>query len=300
MQNYDNNDLASDRQISYMKTLGYTGSTKITRGEADAWIKSRTGQQQATPAPNPSMENYDPVNGVYLETPTEVPAPHVQSFVTAPKVNVTDPERAKLNTLFQMAKIYAASTIVPQCYRNNEGNCFIAIQMASRMGADPFQVMQNLYVIQGNPSWSSKFIISCINQSRRFKTNLAYKVGGSAATGDLWCTAYAVGFDGELYEGPKVTWEMVQSEGWANKNGSKWKTMPEIMIRYRAASFFGKLYCPDLLLGIMSTEEAREVIDAEYTETDERKYDNTADVNKAQRASVATTEVDNDLSALGI
>ncbi len=32
--------------------------------------------------------------------------------------------------------------------------------------------------------------------------------------------------------------------------------MPEVMIRYRAASFFGRLHCSELLLGIYSADEA--------------------------------------------
>ena len=37
--------------------------------------------------------------------------------------------------------------------------------------------------------------------------------------------------------------------------------MPETMLRYRAASFFGKLYAPELLMGIASAEEMQDTID---------------------------------------
>jgi hypothetical protein len=59
--------------------------------------------------------------------------------------------------------------------------------------------------------------------------------------------------------------KMAKAEGWLNKNGSKWQTMPEVMIRYRAASFFGRLNCPDMIMGIYSKEEAIELTDDEYT-----------------------------------
>ena len=39
------------------------------------------------------------------------------------------------------------------------------------------------------------------------------------------------------------------------KNGSKWQTMPELMLRYRAATFFGRLYAPDILMGMRSDVE---------------------------------------------
>ena len=52
---------------------------------------------------------------------------------------------------------------------------------------------------------------------------------------------------------------MAKKEGWATKSGSKWATMPELMIRYRAAAFWGRLYASDLLLGLQTQEEAIDV-----------------------------------------
>ena len=65
----------------------------------------------------------------------------------------------KFEAMQRMAKMYCSSTIVPEIYRgeNNIGNCVIAIDMAMRMEANPLMIMQNLYVVKGNPSWSSKF-----------------------------------------------------------------------------------------------------------------------------------------------
>jgi len=53
---------------------------------------------------------------------------------------------------------------------------------------------------------------------------------------------------------------MAAAEGWATKAGSKWKTMPELMLRYRAAAFFGRLYAPDILMGMQTAEEAVDVV----------------------------------------
>lgn len=54
--------------------------------------------------------------------------------------------------------------------------------------------------------------------------------------------------------------EMAVKEGWYGKNGSKWQTMPEQMLRYRAASFFGRVYAPELLMGLRSAEEEQDRI----------------------------------------
>ncbi len=66
---------------------------------------------------------------------------------------------------------------------------------------------------------------------------------------------------GETLEGPVVTMDMAKAEGWLDKAGSKWKTMPELMMRYRAAAFFGRLYAPEITMGMHSTEE---VIDIQH------------------------------------
>lgn len=48
------------------------------------------------------------------------------------------------------------------------------------------------------------------------------------------------------------------------ENGSKWKTMPQLMLRYRAASFFSSLNCPELTMGIYTKEEIEDGDFKEY------------------------------------
>ena len=52
---------------------------------------------------------------------------------------------------------------------------------------------------------------------------------------------------------------MAKDEGWLDKSGSKWKTMPRQMMMYRAASFFARAHCPEVLLGIQTVEEVQDV-----------------------------------------
>lgn len=85
------------------------------------------------------------------------------------------------------ATLLAASTIVPvqYCYlvqkkdkygkvtseKTNtaaQSNCVIALNMAQRMGADPLMIMQNLYIVEGRPAWSSQFIIASINACGKY------------------------------------------------------------------------------------------------------------------------------------
>lgn len=190
------------------------------------------------------------------------------------------------------AKLLITSTLVPAAYRANDekkgtnnpnalANCVVALNMAQRMNADPLMVMQNLYVVEGRPSWSSQWIIAAINGCGRFsplrfdikplgEKSVPYistywenkEKKTKTATEkiqDKVCVAWAIEKGtGERIESPPVTIEMAVLEGWYSKNGSKWKTMDEVMLRYRTASFFGKLYAPELLMGLQTVEELQD------------------------------------------
>jgi hypothetical protein len=158
----------------------------------------------------------------------------------------------------RQAKALSASDLVPQQYKNNVANTLVALEIANRIGASPLMVMQNLNIIHGRPSWGSSFIIAAINGSGKF-TALRF-VGDLAKGIKAVCQEKATG---ELLEGPTVTMDMAKAEGWLDKAGSKWKTMPELMMRYRAAAFFGRLYAPEITMGMHSTEE---VVDIQYEE----------------------------------
>ena len=171
----------------------------------------------------------------------------------------------------RMAKVLVTSKLVPKEFQNNLPDCMIALEMANRMGANPIAVMQNLYIVHGKPSWSAQFIVAAINQSGRFKTTLMYEINGE---GDgKGCIAYAFDFEGNRVDSPKVTIKMAKDEGWYSKNGSKWQTMEDLMLRYRAATFFGRLYTPDLLMGMQTKEELDDVIDVKIDEPESPKVD---------------------------
>ena len=161
----------------------------------------------------------------------------------------------------RIAKSLASSTLVPQQFQGQQGyaNCLVALEIAGRMNLSPLQVMQNLHIIHGRPSWSSQFIIALINGCGRFEP-LQYRVTGKGDDLACQCVAKEISTGSDL-EGPTVTMAMAKAEGWATKSGSKWRTMPDLMIRYRAAAMWGRLYIPDLLVGISHSQE--EVMDIE-------------------------------------
>tara|TARA_R100000231_G_C5320853_1_gene163379 strand:+ start:732 stop:1403 length:672 start_codon:yes stop_codon:yes gene_type:complete len=194
----------------------------------------------------------------------------------------------------RIAASLAESALVPPSFQGQKGlpNCILAIEIANRMGMSPFQVMQNLNIIQGKPSWSSQFIIGLIQGSNRFD-GFTYN-----ETADSCQCLAVVKTTGEQVSGARITMDMARREGWT-KN-SKWQSMPEVMLRYRAASSFGKFHIPDLILGIQSVEE-NEVIEADVEvvqETAESKLEqiNSTFMSKTEVEQVpeVTTDVKDD------
>jgi rubrerythrin len=161
--------------------------------------------------------------------------------------------------LQRQAKLLASSELVPKEFQGKIANCVIALEMANRIGASPMAVLQNLYIVHGKPSWSSQFIIAALNSTGGFSP-LRFAITGE---GDQkTCVAWAIEREtGERLESPPVSIQMAKDEGWLSRSGSKWKTMPELMLRYRSATFFGRLYAPQILMGMRTEEEARDIID---------------------------------------
>ena len=163
----------------------------------------------------------------------------------------------------RQAKSLCESDLVPKSYQGQKGlpNCLVAIEMSKRMKLSPLTVMQNLNVIHGTPTWSAQFITSQILGCGRF-TNFDYLVKGEGDTLEVQCVAKRLE-DQKLVKGTTVSMRMARIEGWTRN--SKYQSMPELMLRNRAATFFGRQYIPDLLLGVQTSEEVVDIQPVDVT-----------------------------------
>jgi hypothetical protein len=171
--------------------------------------------------------------------------------------------REQDNYLYKQAKIYSSSDIVPTTYRGNVSNCFVACQIANRMNLEITFVMQNLWVVQGRPSWAGQACKAMIDGCGRFKSS-EYVFIGEPDRPSWGCYLQALNIStGKMVKGTPVTMQMATNEGWLSKNGSKWKTMPEQMMKYRAAAFFARSECPEILMGFQTADEVEDTQGAE-------------------------------------
>lgn len=237
----------------------------------------------------------------------------VQTTTTNPAFNFFDP--VQFDTMQRVCSFFASSDLVPDNYKAQLkpfpagadentmnaikaentaiktkaiANCMIAVEVASRIGASPLMVMQNMAVIYGRPSWSSKFLIATVNSCGRFEP-LQFRFTDKGALGmvdytdyvwnptkrckepvtkqfdgkkihDIECVAFTTkrGSDGVLESSP-VSVRLAIQEGWYTKNGSKWQTMTKQMLMYRAASMWTNAYAPELSMGMRTVEEQQDI-----------------------------------------
>lgn len=184
----------------------------------------------------------------------------IEAKPTAISANVWADKDA-FNQMLRVSQMLSQSSIVPQNYQGKPQDCFIAVELASRMNTSPVFIMQNLYVVKGKPSWAGQACMAIINACGKFG-NVKHVYTGEKGTDSRGCYVTAVRLsDGEIVNGTEITLAMAKAEGWTSN--SKWRNMPEQMLGYRAASFFAKMHCPEALMGLQTYDE---VIDADQRE----------------------------------
>lgn len=252
--------------------------------------------------------------------------------------NFFDP--VQFETMQRVCNMFAKSELVPDMYKVTDknpidkaiANCMIAVEMAQRIGASPLMIMQNMVIIYGRPSWSSKFLVATVNTCGRFnplqyrftekgmigkvdyteyekvwdKTMWngkgGYKNNAKIATFDgtkimdIECVAFttAKGSDKVLESSP-VSIRLAIQEGWYTKAGSKWQTMTKQMLMYRAASFWTNAYAPELSMGMKTEEEVRDIVDVDYEDVTDKVNEEIA--HKANTGQPMSFENGNDTPA---
>lgn len=159
-----------------------------------------------------------------------------------------------------MAKMYAQSDIVPKHYQNKPANILIALDYARHMNEPVLGIMRCTFVVHGTLGFKSEFLIGKANASGIFDEPIQYESVGEPGAKDFKVRAGAP-ISAKMLWGPWVTLHMVTSEGWF-KN-AKYKSMPELMFRYRAATFFVRQTCPQVLFGAQTVEELEDLDAAE-------------------------------------
>lgn len=158
-----------------------------------------------------------------------------------------------LQQKYIIANDLANSDLLPQHFRGNVPNILIAMEASNRLGLSPVEVMKHCYIIKGKLAFDSKMIIALVNKSGKFDGPLQYWLDED----ETECICYAF-IDGRQYTGPKVTLAMAKANRW----GTLWNTLPGLMLRYRAAIFFARLFAPEIIIGLDDLNEQQDINNA--------------------------------------
>ena len=190
-------------------------------------------------------------------------------------------ETSKFELEQRRGKALSVSAFFPDQLKNDIASAVIINDLAIRMNISPMEVSQSIYIIYGRPSFATTFLVARLNQSGLIKGALRTVISKDKQE------AHCVAIDtesGEELVGMSVTMQMAQKEGWVSKKGSKWQTMPELMLRKRAQSFFIKEYFPEVMFGLSTQEEVQDIeaIDTEVITSKD-------DINQALMSKPKTT-----------
>lgn len=209
----------------------------------------------------PNMTDEEREKGFKIEEASEQVSTQVseQVQVTIPNSRIVKKENVLENfkSDWEIATQLAKSSIIPDNYKGKPQNVIIAVGLARQMNLPPFTVMQNLAIIKGKTSWSGSFSKTLIERTGRFK-DLELNYVGEKGKDSYGCYLSAIRIsDGKVINGPEVTIKMAKEEGWTSNK--KWLTLTDLMLAYRCQSFFCRIYCPEAMNGIYTSEEIEDV-----------------------------------------
>jgi len=184
-----------------------------------------------------------------------------------------------MDKLLKYSEILVESTIIPAHYKGNKGDIFVAVQTAYRMNLDPMMVMQGTYVIQGKLGMTSAFAISLANSSGLFVGGIRYRIQelGEDIEGSVkfynngtedkkkvqFSNIQVTAYTNLKSNGEEISYTIGMkeaiAEGWTTKAGNKYQSLPELMLRYRAATLLIRTHAPEVINGMHMTEELEDV-----------------------------------------
>ena len=78
-------------------------------------------------------------------------------------------DKKQFDQMLRAAQMLSQTSIIPASYQQRPQDCFVALEMASRLNLSPMVIMQNMYVVKGKPSWAGQACITLINSCGKFR-----------------------------------------------------------------------------------------------------------------------------------
>jgi hypothetical protein len=161
---------------------------------------------------------------------------------------LADPAFAKYELAKRIAHTLACSTLVPDAYLGRPNDVFVAINMGSELGMEPFQAIQSIAVIEGKPCLYGDGLIGVVRASPKcmwIKESISDD--GKTATCET-----------QRRDDPQTisaTYSMDDAVQAGINTKFNWKKHPKRMLQMRARAYCLRDAYPDLLKGLGVVEE---------------------------------------------
>lgn len=201
-----------------------------------------------------------------------------------------------LGQLTSFANLMADSAIsVPAHFVGKPADCMAVVMQAMQWGMNPYAVAQKTHVINGVLGYEAQLVNAVISSSNAIRGRFHYEYGGdwskcaktkevtrekTGKNGKYTVTERVKAWSDEDEEGlyirvgavlrgeDEVTWgEPIYLSGVVIRNSPLWVSNPKQQIAYLAVKFWGRLYCPEVILGVYTPDEVEQRTEREINPT---------------------------------
>lgn len=192
---------------------------------------------------------------------------------------------SSMQDVIKLAEFMANSKItIPKHLRNNVGDCLAIILQARQWNMNPFSVAQKTFIINDVLCYEAQLVSAIINNNAPIQKRLNYEFYGSweNVIGKVIEKTSQKGFkyrvlnstpEDEKDVGVKVyaTFKGENSPRILNlglrqvltRNSTLWAEDPKQQLSYLATKRWARLFCPDIILGVYTPDEAEEFVEVE-------------------------------------
>lgn len=159
---------------------------------------------------------------------------------------------ATMAEAMELGKLMSLSNFVPPHLRSQPGDCLAVVLQASRWGMDPFAVANKTYFVQERMAYESQLVNAVLNARAPLEGRLHVEWDGEGNL--LTCKV-----TGKIKGDPNLhtIWQEIATI--TTKNSPLWKTAPRQQLAYFTTRMWARLFCPEVLLGVYTEDEARDM-----------------------------------------
>jgi hypothetical protein len=159
-----------------------------------------------------------------------------------------------LTEAMEFSERLAKSQMVPRNYQNKPEDVLVAVQWGLEIGLAPMQALQNISVINGKPSVYGDAALALVQASPVCEDVQEYVEGEGTTNPVAVCIAIRKGRKPVTV---KFSVEDARRAGLWGKQGP-WTQYPKRMLQMRARGFALRDAFPDVLKGLITSEEAQD------------------------------------------